>query len=253
MGRYKTGKLPARPNAVKLKFGTFADRPALPKPPARFGHERIGRAWGMLANDEHSCCVLSGAAHEHMVWTHEGGETAAFDDAGVLSDYAAVAGFDPARPDTDQGTDMAAAAEYRRTDGIRDAAGARHKIEAYTALDPGAPEDLAVATWMMGTAGVGLRLPDRAMDDFDRGRVWEDTSQPPGDGHYVPIIGRNSAGNFLIVTWGRFHAMSPEFYSRYCDEAICYVSREMLRDKATPEGFDIQALMECVATIRRRR
>lgn len=247
--RYKLGKLPARPNAVKLKFGAFANAEALPTPPIRFGHERIGRDWGMLANDKHSCCVLSGAAHEHMVWTHTGrgrdGAADIFRDENVLADYAAVAGFDPSRPETDQGTDMAQAAEYRRTVGIVDANGVRHKIDAYTAIRTNSSSDLALATWLTGATGVGLRLPERAMDAFDAERPWDvEAGDAPGDGHYVPCIGRNSRGNFVVVTWGRLQAMTPGFYEAFCDEAVAYISFETLRaqTRTTPEGFDIDAL-----------
>ena len=60
--RFKLGKRPARPGAIKLKFGTFFDAKALPVPPKVFGHESIGKPWGMLANDQVSNCVFAGAA-----------------------------------------------------------------------------------------------------------------------------------------------------------------------------------------------
>ena len=71
--RFKLGKRPARPGAIKLKFGTFFDAKALPVPPKVFGHESIGKPWGMLANDQVSNCVFAGAAHESMVWARSGG------------------------------------------------------------------------------------------------------------------------------------------------------------------------------------
>src|ERR1035437_8471211 len=125
--KYKLGKTPARPNAVGLKFGMFFNAEKLPTPPAKFGHYGmgLGLSWGMLANDKFSNCVWAGGAHEHMVWTHRSGSghPVAFRDQDVLGDYAAATGFDPAKPDTDQGTDMVEGADYRRTVGIIEASG----------------------------------------------------------------------------------------------------------------------------------
>lgn len=242
---YKLGKRPARKGSIAIAFGDVFDRSALPTPPLRFGHESIGQPWGMLGNDNYSNCVFAGAAHEHMVWTHEGGiGTARFDQKSVLSDYSAVTGFDPNNPDSDAGTDMQQAAEYRRKVGVIDEHGVRHKIDAYVSLRAGNVEDILLATYLLGAVGIGLNLPLGAMDAFDAGKPWTDIHQPVDGGHYVPCIGRNSAGNILIVTWGRIQAMTPAFCARYCDEAIAYLSLEMIRqsDKVSPEGFDEAAL-----------
>lgn len=240
----KLGKKPARPGAVKLKFGAYFHREALPTPPLVFGHERIGRPWGMFANDEFSCCVFAGAAHEHMTWSHEGGNNElAFTDDNVLADYAAVTGFKRDDPDTDGGTDMEDAAKYRRNTGVTDASGVRHKIDSYTALNPHNLDDLLLATWLTGAIGIGLRFPNSAMDQFDKEQPWSVVKGARSEGgHYVTCIGRNHVGNLICITWGRIHAMTPEFVKHYCDEAICYISLDVIKDKTTPEGFDEAAL-----------
>ena len=174
---YKLGKLPARPDAVGFKFGMFFNADKLPTPPAKFGHYGLGEglAWGMLANDQYSNCVFAGAAHETMVWTHRAGtgQPVAFNDASVLADYAVVTGFDPTKPNTDQGTDMVDAADYRRKTGVIDAAGTRHTIDAYTALRPGDADQLALATYLMGATAVGIRFPDSAEKQFDTMQPWD--------------------------------------------------------------------------------
>lgn len=241
---HPTGKRPARKGAIKMQFTDYVDRSALPTPPARFGHELVNLPWGMLSNDKYSCCVFAGAAHEHMVWTHEGGTTTPFWDTGVLADYRDVTGFSPKDPDTDQGTDMQMAASYRRRVGVIDQHGVRHKIDAYLNLEPGDLDSLMLATYLFGATGVGLRLPVGAMDAFDANQPWVGfTTNKTEGGHYVPCIGRNSAGLLLVVTWGRVHAMSVDFAERYCDEAVTYYSREILRNGVSPEGFDDAALL----------
>jgi hypothetical protein len=247
----KYGKKPARIGAVKMRFGAFFDSRKLPVPPRRFGHYSIGQPWGMLANDKYSNCIFAGAAHETMVWKHEAGIIVPFRDQDVLADYAAVTGFDPEKPETDQGGDMQAAASYRRKIGIIDAHGVRHKIDAYNALRPGYERDLALAVYLTGAAGVGLMLPPSAEAQFAAGEVWDVVPGETGkDGHYVPCVGRNSAGDYLVATWERLHAMTPDFYAAYCDEATVYISFDALDAKGlTPEGYAADQLRASVAAI----
>lgn len=246
----KLGKRPARPEAVTFKFATFFDATALPTPPIAFGHYSVGSPWGMLGNDQYGDCVFAGAAHETMVWDLTGGQPVTFSDISVLADYAAVTGFNPSDPNTDQGTDMQVAASYRRKTGVLDAEGHRHLIDSYVAIDPGALDQLALATYLTGAAGVGLRLPSSAEGQFEAHQPW---TVVPGDtivgGHYVPCVGRNANGDFLVVTWGRLHAMTPEFYEAYCDEAMAYISIESLRNNLSPEGFDAVKLRGFLAAI----
>ena len=246
----KLGKLPARPGAVSLKFGAFFNAEKLPVPPLKFGHFSAISQWGGFANDRYSDCVFAGAAHETMVYLSEAGESAAFNDQSVLADYSAVTGFDTKDPATDQGTDLQEAASYRQKIGILDASGARHKIDAYVALNPGDLDQLALAAYLFGAVGIGISMPSSAEDQFDEGVPW---SVIEGDriegGHYIPVIGRNSSGNFLIITWGRLHAATPEFIAKYMDEGLAYLSLEILKDNKSPEGIDLEQLQRDLAAI----
>lgn len=250
--KYKLGKKPARPGAVSFKFGAFFDRKKLPVPPPEFGHEWIGTSdWGMLANDVVSNCVFAGAAHETMLWGHLKGAIPKFSDRTVIGDYSAATGFDPARPETDQGSDMTESAEFRRRIGVLDSSGVRHKIDAYVALDPHRLSDIALATYLFGAVGVGLRFPDYAMDQFDAHRTWDyvpGMPEPEG-GHYVPCVGRAANGNLRFISWGRIHSMTPRFVERYCDEALAYVSFEGFKEGVSPEGFDAATLRHHLAAL----
>jgi hypothetical protein len=185
-----------------------------------------------------------------MVFNHEAANRVLFDVSSVLSDYAACTGFSPSDPTSDQGTDMQVAASYRQKTGVLDALGRRHLIDSYVALLPGDVGQLALAAYLTGAAGVGLRLPSDAEDQFNAGKPWTVTLGVGTDGgHYVPCVGRNSAGNFIVVTWGRLHAMTPEYYTANCDEAIAYISLETLRNSLTPEGFSADQLRSDVAAL----
>jgi len=250
----KYGKLPARINSVHLKLATYFDHTAvLPKIPAEFGHDHLITDWGMLGNSQFGNCVWAGAAHETALWCREAGHTTTFSEGSVLGDYAAVTGFNPADPGTDQGTDMQEAASYRRRIGVLDAQGKRHKVAAYVALTPGDPDQLTAAAYIFGAVGVGIRVPDYAESEFEAGTPWNVRHglHPIAGGHYLPVVGRRD-GMVDAVTWGRVHPMTVGFYRRYCDEAIVYLSTEMLTAGVSPEGFDLDRLRADLRAFTRR-
>lgn len=256
----KYGKLPARINATQLKLADYLDASVLPRVPAEFGHERAIADYGMLGNDQVGDCVFAGAAHETMIWGREANTVIEFNTEAVESDYSAVTGFDPSQADpvtgenpTDQGTDVQAAASYRRRIGIVDSAGRRHHIGAYVALTPGDPDQLAAAAYIFGAVGIGLRVPAYAEDEFNAGKPWDvrhGNARIVG-GHYVPVVARR-AGNFCVVTWGRVQEMTTMFYRRYCDEALVYLSTEMLSGGHSPEGFNLAQLQADLKAFTRR-
>ena len=246
---YKLGKKPAREGAIKLTLSRYADAAALPPLPATFGHDQLigAKDWLMLANDRYGDCVWAGAAHETMMLAREAGNVVAFTDADVLGDYAAVTGFDPNEPQTDQGTDMQAAADYRRKTGILDATGKRHAVAAYLALEPGNVTHLYQATYLFGAVGIGLELPASALDQTDQGQPWDVVPGSPNEGgHYVPLLGRQADG-LHVVTWGALQVMTEAFLKTYCDEAVAYVSQDCLAAQKSPEGFDYAALLRDLA------
>jgi len=247
---YKFGKLPARPGAISLKFADVFNAAKLPTPPRSFGHETLmpNGDWFTLGNTEFGNCVFAGAAHEHMLWTMAGGSPRAkFTTKDVLSDYSAVTGFDPTKPETDQGTDMQTAAAYRQKIGIIDAAGVRHKIAAYSNLAAGNLDQLALAAWLFDAVGVGVQCPSSMSDQFDASVPW---SVVDGDsivgGHYIPCVGRNSNGNLLFLSWGKLHAATPEWVSKYMDEGVAYLSLEIINasTKLSPEAFNPDSLTQ---------
>ena len=240
---YKLGKLPARPNSVKFKFVNYLTAP-LPKVPKNFGHETLVSNFPMFGNDQYGDCVWAGAGHEHQIWVAEGKSTSIFTDKNILDAYSAVTGFNPNDPNTDQGTDMQAAASYRRKTGITDANGGTHRIDAYLALTPGNIAEHLQALYLFGAVGIGLNFPDSAMAQFDKGRPWSIVARSHIEGgHYVPLVARRN-NKLECVTWGRIQPMTDSFFKRYNDESIVYLSEEILSSGKSPEGFDLQQLIE---------
>jgi hypothetical protein len=236
-------KLVGRSRPIKLKFSKYAAD--LPAPPAEFGHEGLiaAGAWGMLGNDQVGDCVIAGAYHETMLWAKEGGKSVEATTANALKTYSAITGYDPTDPSTDQGTDMDAAAKYRRHTGIVDAAGAVHKVGAYLDLDPGNLKQLRQAAWLFGAVGLGIEVPDFAMAQFNAGEAWDVQAgrHEIEGGHYIPAVAMRG-GDILVVTWRRIQRMTESFFRKYCDQAIVYLSEEMLTAGKSPEGFDLATL-----------
>jgi hypothetical protein len=251
MIHYKLGKKAARPGAVTFKLSRYILPRELPQPPASFGHEGLIGAdqWLMLGNDEYGDCVFAGAAHETMMWRAEVlGHPTRFSARNVLRDYADVTGFSPDDPSTDQGTDMAAAADYRRKTGVRDATGHHHKVAAYLAIEPGNLTQHYQAMYLFGCVGIGLDFPNTAMDQFDRHQPWDVVSGASSDGgHYVPLVAHR--GNLVCVSWARAQGMTPRFLSKYNDESLAYVSLEALAHNRSPEGFDSKTLLADLAQL----
>jgi hypothetical protein len=244
------GKRPARPGAVSLRLKKYIDYSRLPVPPASFGHDTPISAWGMLANDQWGDCVWAGAAHETMLWRQMAGSPpVVFMDAQVLSDYSSVTGF--AFTDaTDQGTDLQVAASYRLKTGIVDAAGVRHKIEAYIGIDAGDIQGLLASAYLFGAVGVGVVFPDSAMLQFDSKSPWNPV---PGSviegGHYIPLVARRN-GRCVFVSWGQEQDGTDAWVNQYNDENVAYLSEEVLSGGKSIEGFDLDQLKYDIAVLK---
>jgi hypothetical protein len=249
---FKLGKTPARPDAVKLKFSDFVAVPKrLPPLKTRVGWpSRLPKTLGVLGNDNAGDCVWAGAAHETMLWNELGSNTSVpFTDQAVLSDYTAVTGYDPADPNTDQGTDMQVAASYRRKTGIIDANGNRHKVAAYLGIST--VHELKYAIYLFNAVGIGIRFPASAMDQFNNGQPWTVVpSAPIEGGHYIPAVYADSSG-FQIITWGKKIRATTGFISTYMDEAIAYVSDEALHGGVSYDGFKRQDLLDALQQLPR--
>ena len=254
MPELKLGKQPAAPRPTDFKFSQFAAGIQLPSVPSRFGHGTAYSDWKMLGNDQYGDCVWAGAAHEHMLLNKVIHQTdVSFDNTSVLGDYSAATGFEPNDPNTDNGTDVHQALDYRRKVGIADTKGTRHKIGAYVSLDPKNWENLEQAAYIFGAVGIGFDFPASAMDQFNAGEPWDYVPGSKLDGgHYVPVVGSlHAADQASAITWGKRQVFTSSFYEQYNDEAWAYVMPEALRSDGTGlHGFDLEKLNTFLAALR---
>ncbi len=253
----KLGKKPARREAYKLRFADYVDTAAvLPRVPANFGHYPLISSYGVLGNDFVGDCVIAGGLHEVMIWNAEQARAVPVSDTCAIENYTAITGYDPAQTNaqgdnpTDQGTDVQAAAQYRIKHGLVDDAGVAHRVAAYVFVDPQNLAEVKTACYLFGAIGLGLDFPDSAMTQFKHGQVWRPVAGAHSlGGHYVTLAGWNH-GAGVGITWGQRQLMTAAFIEEYADEAIAYLSLEMLdRQQKSPEGFDVAALRADLARL----
>jgi hypothetical protein len=250
------GKKPARLGAIKFMATKYVDLARLPTPPIVFGH--VSNAWpfGVLGNDNCGCCVFSGAAHETQIFraaTHK--PWPRFTDENVIRVYSEQTGYVPGVPSSDDGTDMQAAAEFRRVTGMPDADGGMHFIKAYATIpitnDQRMLDQIVKLTFAFGLVGCGFRMQEAQSNQFDAKQPWcLMRGSPIVGGHYVPVVGRNSRGNLVGISWGRTTGISPVFMMEQLDEVIVYLSREYLTAGGqTPELLHETQLDEDLASL----
>lgn len=245
---FKLGKLPARKEAVTFKLANYGA--ALAAAPANGGHYKMINDWqGVMGNDTLGDCVCAEAGHSTIYFNYLAGKTVHIPTDYVVAMYSAVTGYTPLKPDTDQGTDMQAAASWRRKTGLKDANGSVHKIAAYLDLGAGDPELLRKAIYYFGGAGLGIRFPASAMQQFNTGEPWTVVKNSKIEGgHDVWACGYDEKFIY-VVTWGKVQKMSWAFFTKYSDEALVYLSTEMLNNDKSLEGFHAAQLTADLAKL----
>jgi hypothetical protein len=244
------GKLPHVPGAISWNYGDIFNRKKLTHYSKVFGHIWNNTKIDILGNDKAGCCVWCTQANVlntmQRAWSDEG--VSRFSAASVLGDYSADTGYDPAKPETDVGTNMADAAKYWRNVGIADATGKRHRIDAYVQLRIKNMDELLQATFDFDAVALGVQLPQSAKDQFGREPWTVVKGSPILGGHAVTLAGLNSQGHAIIATWDGITAATPEWVAHYADEAVAFVSLEALDKKGlNSRGYDRTELLKRIA------
>ncbi len=144
---------------------------------------------------------------------------------------------------------MQVAASYRRKTGVVDAAGHRHQVAAYLAIQPGNLVEHYQAMYLFGCVGIGIQFPASAMDQFNAGKPWSVVRGSSIEGgHCVSLVAKRS--HLEVVTWGKIQALTTGFLRKYNDESLAYVSLETLTNGRSLEGFDAAGLQAALAALK---
>jgi hypothetical protein len=131
--------------------------------------------------------------------------------------YSEYAGYDPAKPETDQGSDVASAMlawcqrGYEVNPQLLD-------IPAWLTVDPAQPDHMKAAIHAAGCVLLTLSLPQAAIDDTT---AWDfvpasDPDTVPGTaGSHRVMCGRYDKDSFWLVSWGMEIPASPGFIAAY--------------------------------------
>lgn len=244
MSKYKLGLKPVQeqPRIMLASYFT-SDLPSVKSLKFPIGHaDKIQPE--MFLNDQLGDCAIAGSIEEVRLANALRGVTVDFTDAEALKNYELIAGYNPADPSTDGGTDVHELYDYRKTTGIVDADGTYHKILAYAGLTPGNWDELLIALSMFDMVGIGIQVPSYCERQFEDGQPWhiEHGFHPIEGGHYISVCGATDLNTAQLYTWGAIGGITKPFYEKFSTVSVVALTEEIFEDGKTPEGLDAAQL-----------
>lgn len=240
---FKLGRRPKRLDSRTFRLSRYLT--TLPPVPSAVDWGGKVGSWEMLGNDSVGNCGEASALHCDMDWTSNNGLTFTPSTQDAISAYAAITGYNPANPSSDQGTVLLDLLNYWRQTGI-----AGRKIFAYASIDPANTQELMTAIAFFGCAFVGVNMPTSAMDATENGQEWTNaTDTNITGGHAIPLIAYNQ-NSLTCVTWGQVQTMTWAWLRTYLDEAyVCFSPDWVGPSGSAPSGFNVQQLTGDLAAL----
>lgn len=259
--KVKLGKGPVRFDRRTLKLSKYIK--AVTPPPTSMGYIREVRDWPMMLNDSLGDCTIACAGHQIEQWTqYAQANVSVPTDAQILQAYEAVSGYNPNKPNSDNGAVVLDVLNYWRQTGI-----GGHKIVAYASIALNNPVEFQQAVTLFGNVYLGIGLPVSAQVPRIDGNgmpIWEVPKQGPfGDGqpfswggHAIPLVGYKSNlapnGGGRVVSWGQLYDVTWNFLQAYCDEAYAIVTQDWIEANGkSPSGFNVVQLLDDLNAITR--
>lgn len=244
INKFKLGKLAARHDKRTLQFKSYLT--TLPPIPSAIDWTGKISEWGMLGNDTVGDCTCAGAGHLEMDWSSNAAPSElAPTQEQILAAYSAITGYDPSQTDpttgnnpTDTGADLLTVLNYWRAHGV-----AGHGIKYYTQIPLKSITDVKAAIALFGGVYLGVQLPDNAMDAFNAGQPWSDTTDTNIEGGHCIVLVAYDPTYFTAITWGAKQLLTPAWFETYADEAYAVISPQWLNAHGTtPGGFNLTQL-----------
>lgn len=248
----KLGRIPSKPDERDFRFARYVDLDKLPGAPSKrdWTHPVDSPAWGMFSNDRLGNCTCAAQGHYLQAQSANTGRPLTILGADIIQLYRDVSGYDPKRPETDQGAEMRDVLTEMRAVGL-----CRHRIGAFAAVDPQDRDHVEAAVNSFGGLFAGLDMPAAWRDATnwdigDRSARWEPNSWGP---HAVEIVGYDHIG-LTCITWSVPKLITWEAFQRYCSEAWVEIDPQWIDDTTmlSPSGFDLEQLMRDLVEIDRR-
>ena len=185
-------------------------------------------------------CVEAQEGHFLMQRTANAGTIVIPTAEEVLALYTAETGFTPSNPNSDQGTSMASDALYMCSTGLLG-----HKADATGWVNPANLANLQWCIQLFGGIGLGVNLPQSALDQFNANQAWAVVADDGGivGGH--DIFASKYDGSFVYcITWAELVAVTPEWILKYADEAHGLVFLDWIEATGVaPSGLNLVQLV----------
>lgn len=241
----KLGRLPTRHDPRTLKLASYTA--PLPAIPDMKNWGVVSGDWGMMRNDELGDCTIAAAGHMVLLDTAARGTPVRIEDCEIVRAYAAVSGYTPGDPSTDNGAVELNVLNYWRQLGI-----GGHKILGYAAVPLNNRLALRQAIYLFGAVYAGVELPRTAQDqdvwnvDPDGG---EDSAPGSWGGHAVPLVGYDTHA-LACITWGEPKWLTDDWWAKYGSEAYVVISEDWAPPGGVaPNSFNMDQLKADLAAI----
>lgn len=260
-------------DARTLQLAHYVDMASLPPiPPAQDWGAKVS-SLPMLLNDRLGCCAE--AAQLHIIQTETANESTEIipTDADCQLAYEMEAGYNPADPSTDAGTDLLTMLNDWRTMGVM-VGGVNHKIGAYAQIDASNAPLVCAADYMFGPLLLGVSLPPMVTDALNQGQIvpWDLPTgllggfpqyQPdPNAGHaivismYQQVAGRgffrhkSTSTAYSVQSWATNIPMNQAFLQRCGIQVFALLSPDWINGTLpAPNGLLLSALQADFAAI----
>lgn len=248
---HPTGWVKAPPDPRTLRLARYTT-PTLPATPYAANYLKAVAGWPMLANDRIGDCAPCAIAHHEQAWTVAAGADPPYlpTDADTITAYTGIAGYDPARVDTDGNnpTDTGCTSldtlNYWRRSGI-----AGRRIVAYAQVNHANHHEIRAAVNLFGGVFAAVELPLAAGQQFRKRQTWRPTAGPAGErgswgGHAVYLGAYNGRG-LTCVTWGTTQRLTWSWWDTYGAECYAAVSGDFLNrgSDSNPAGINLDQML----------
>lgn len=209
-------------------------------------------AWGMFANDRLGNCTCAAIGHFLQAQSANTGRPLVLSGADVIQLYRIVGGYDPARPETDQGAEMLDVLRHMRSVGW-----CGYRFGAYVQVDTFNRSHVEAAINLTGGLYTGLDLPAAWQEStyWDIAPIGKRTAaydRNTWGPHAVEILAYDRLG-LVCVTWGVLKYLTWDALRMYTGEAWAAVDSQWFDDTSmlSPSGFNLERLMRDLVEIDR--
>lgn len=225
----KFGRKPRKFDPKIKKFASFKsalDLAVLPTPPEVCDWTKGITEFGMMLNDQLGCCTISAVYHARQIWTANASKEDTEPDKEVLKLYELACGYNPRRPDSDQGGVEQDVLKYLLKHGmpLDSFFPKTDKILGFVEVPVSNIPEIKTTVYEFGLAYIGFNVPSNIFDSENNPLpIWKyDPSAQIEGGHAVIVVGYDSE-YCTVISWGELYKMTWEFFEKQTDEAYAIV------------------------------